>query len=76
MKALQESWALVLLVFGAGLALAAYLGAVSLARGLRPRETDDRESRPIPIVLWALYLGIALFMIGYLVWAALVRPNY
>jgi hypothetical protein len=74
--ALQQTWALMILVLGAGCALAAYLGAVAIARGMRRRETEEHGSGPIPILMWALYLGMALFMIGYLVWAAVVRPNY
>jgi hypothetical protein len=84
MSALQTTWALLCLLAGAGGALAVYLGYVAHERA--PEEPRDRlvtyaegfaqgHGRP-PLVLIALYAGIGIWMVGYVLWRCIVTQGF
>ena len=77
MAALQTSWILLMILIGVAGTIAAYLASRLLRRGsAEAGEGPEPERGPIPAVLWVLYGSVAVGMIGYVVWAWLVRPNY
>ena len=77
MAAIQTSLALLMIVLGAVLTFAAYLGAIALrARGRPEAAASEADYKPVPPVLVALYVGVGATMIGYVLWAWLTRPNY
>ena len=83
MAALQFSWVLLMLCVGLVGAITAYLGYWA---GRRPDGAEEapveypagiRQGHgPVPAVLWALYVGMAAAMAGYVVWVWLTKPNY
>jgi len=77
-----NSWMLLMLVLGAGMVLAGYL-AYRDGVGRQP-PSEPLESHPadlqvargsVPGVLWALFVGMGLALVGYVLYVWLAAPN-
>jgi hypothetical protein len=84
MQSLQLSWVLLMLIIGAAASVAGYLSF----RVPRQSSKADPESLEefavgirmargrIPVVLWLLFIGMACFLIGYVLYVRSALPNF
>ena len=83
MTLLATNWLALMLIAGAGLVFAGYLGYRDAIRRPNPSEEHPEryaegltvDSNGVPAVLIALYTGMALAMIGYVLFVWLARPS-
>jgi len=74
-------WLWLMIVMGVALIAALVLGFYVAGRSQPPAEPARRENaaeptRPVPLLLTFLYIGIAIFMIGYVLYVWLGGVTY